>query len=831
MMLGRRWRGAPAAAALAALISLVPLGWGSSAVAEGADASTELVLPAQFTVDPNAGKLPLAGLTGFLQGGWDGGYTWISYDGSRSPFESLGSTFHGTGSDVIVQENTLEVTLRDPGSGTSRRFRIPSGQKFRAVLGQSIVTYEPQSPQNWHLLTLDERGNLSDQTMSLPAGATNVGLGDVKTPYGFFVVYYLEGVRQLVWVGESFTPKQVDFGATATGPTALAAGRYLFRFPTADRLQIWDMKGDFSAPLHEVYWSGGTPVAVLGDYTLTRLYAEEGDRLVARPISGGPDLPVLDRITGDTPVGADGRVLAVPASIGNEVTVQSIVAGDSGAAPVVSRVAEIPAARTQVARTAMAQGVLQTYEIAPWRKGRLGRVELATGGALAAGPRVELSNDRCGGYDCSSIVPTGDGRTVLLGTPGAGTLNVLEEGRTLPASQIEVWPSGPPQASGRHVAYPLAGGWTDVRDLDTNQVLLHLPHDRWPLTSLEGATLWEGQAADGVVTAVDVRTGALRHTLKVADCDLKTFQAWAGFLYWKCDAKAGVRELSTGRDIAVPAHQSASLGDGYLAHQSNGILSVTPLRGDGLTREIGKPSRGGANWSVDRFGGHVSYVDDQERVHIVPTGVSAAPLSVLDSSLPGTIDRETSPEAAWTPRWWLSKPAASWNLTIKNPAGTVVRTLIGGEARGLIKTAWDGNDEQGKPLGGGRYTWELTAPPADGTGAELRTSGMVFLTYDKLSTFKPVPPARLLSTVAGIGAPKAKVGPRGTVTFQVTGRGGVAASGVSAVVLNVTATNASSGTFVSAYPSGTVRPDSSNLNVAAGRNVPNHVSVPVGKDG
>lgn len=75
--------------------------------------------------------------------------------------------------------------------------------------------------------------------------------------------------------------------------------------------------------------------------------------------------------------------------------------------------------------------------------------------------------------------------------------------------------------------------------------------------------------------------------------------------------------------------------------------------------------------------------------------------------------------------------------------------------------------------------------------------------------------------------PKAKVGQGGTVTLQVTGTAGIPASGVTAVVLNVTATDPTAGSYVSVYPNGTTRNGASNLNFTAGQTIPNLVIVPV----
>lgn len=69
--------------------------------------------------------------------------------------------------------------------------------------------------------------------------------------------------------------------------------------------------------------------------------------------------------------------------------------------------------------------------------------------------------------------------------------------------------------------------------------------------------------------------------------------------------------------------------------------------------------------------------------------------------------------------------------------------------------------------------------------------------------------------------------------LQVTGAGGVPASGVSAVALNVTAVSTETndfGGFVTVFPCGT-RPDASNLNFTSGMTIPNSVIAPVSDDG
>ncbi|MGW7461647.1 hypothetical protein [Streptomyces sp. NPDC054797] len=97
--------------------------------------------------------------------------------------------------------------------------------------------------------------------------------------------------------------------------------------------------------------------------------------------------------------------------------------------------------------------------------------------------------------------------------------------------------------------------------------------------------------------------------------------------------------------------------------------------------------------------------------------------------------------------------------------------------------------------------------------------------------FTPHAPTRLLDTRDGTGAAGAgAVAPYGTTRVKVGGNSGIPA-GVTAVALNLTATNTAAGGHITAYPAGTDRPITSNVNFVAGQTVPNMTIVPVGADG
>lgn len=91
--------------------------------------------------------------------------------------------------------------------------------------------------------------------------------------------------------------------------------------------------------------------------------------------------------------------------------------------------------------------------------------------------------------------------------------------------------------------------------------------------------------------------------------------------------------------------------------------------------------------------------------------------------------------------------------------------------------------------------------------------------------FAPIAPTRMLDT-------RKTTAVRGdsAVSFRVGGVSGIPAD-ASAVVFNLTVTEPKSFGFITAYATGSTRPNASNLNFDANQTIPNSVTVPVGKDG
>jgi hypothetical protein len=96
-------------------------------------------------------------------------------------------------------------------------------------------------------------------------------------------------------------------------------------------------------------------------------------------------------------------------------------------------------------------------------------------------------------------------------------------------------------------------------------------------------------------------------------------------------------------------------------------------------------------------------------------------------------------------------------------------------------------------------------------------------------------PSRILDSRDGTGVPAGAVEQAGTKTIQVAGRGGIpsmtSATPPTAVILNLTVTNGTASSYLSAYPGDAPRPGISDLNWTPARTVPNLVVVKLAGDG
>lgn len=99
------------------------------------------------------------------------------------------------------------------------------------------------------------------------------------------------------------------------------------------------------------------------------------------------------------------------------------------------------------------------------------------------------------------------------------------------------------------------------------------------------------------------------------------------------------------------------------------------------------------------------------------------------------------------------------------------------------------------------------------------------------SSFVAVQPERIYDSRTGLGGRSTRIGPGETVSIQVTGAGPIPASKATAVGVNISAINPTATTFLTAYPSGSVRPLAASLNPRAGQVVPNMSILGIGESG
>lgn len=170
--------------------------------------------------------------------------------------------------------------------------------------------------------------------------------------------------------------------------------------------------------------------------------------------------------------------------------------------------------------------------------------------------------------------------------------------------------------------------------------------------------------------------------------------------------------------------------------------------------------------------------------------------------------------------------SGSLDTHITSVAASLTQTIAWGDGQTTTSRAYGTSDLTASHKYAKAGAFPLTVTVTDPYGNTVSTS-TTWLTLGR--NFTAFGPTRILDTRNGTGATKAKVAGHGTVRVQVSGRNGVPAA--TAAVLNLTVTNATVGGVITAYPDGTTRPTTSNLNFVAGQTVPNLSVVPIGANG
>ncbi|MEU8761154.1 FlgD immunoglobulin-like domain containing protein [Streptomyces sp. NPDC048659] len=813
-----------------------------AADAPAAPAADEVVLPNPGAFAPRSATVYHAGPTGYAYGevGTAGLFWTDAATGTSTPVPTAAQYGH---SGLYLDPAVKPGTIVDLATGARTPVTVPDGDIFfGAYTSDGWLTRTDKDGVTTALTLTRVKDGTATATpvtgitadtgmLALFGTATQDARGALLRARGSAVRYYLDYA--------SATLTALPKGFESATQLRLSGDHVLGWSPSGNTLTTVP-RADASAtpvttvaPDHDPLYA--TSFAVVGGQALfvrnTPSYDDRGvlrQKLRSVPLGGGPATDVLPAATTFLTYGTDGGVLAVGGSSAKDWAVHRITAAGDGTlrTATVRTVAPMPAVYSGIA---LGGGRLSYLaDAARGSSPSLFDVDTAaTGTPSATAPKLRqrLMSAPLG------LRSLGDGESVF----GAGswvqaptTENSFRSAHLPATATVE-------DAAGRYVL-ARNGATRYVADLDvTNVNDPEVPYTLTGPAALWADQVWKPGPAKGTVNSYNLTTKATSAAVNIGSgCTPSELQAVGRWLYWACsaEAKAGVYDRTAKKNVPV-AFGMSLLGDGFVVrHDTVARKLLLTDATTGTTSDLAEvpawadADERGTSWTVDKFGANVAFVDAQRAVHVKRVPVAPQPLTLLDTHS-AQYDGGTTQL-----RWRASRAVGAWTVEIKNASGKTVRTYRGTTGNGAgVAVDWDSRDDLGRGVEDGQYTYHLTAKPANGSGADLRANGTLWAfdvgVTSLPGTYHPVAPTRLMDTRSGLGVPKGKVGADKTVTLQVTGTAPVPATGVTSVVLNVTATDATAGSFVSAYPSGTRRTSASNLNFTAGQTSANLVTLPV----
>lgn len=286
---------------------------------------------------------------------------------------------------------------------------------------------------------------------------------------------------------------------------------------------------------------------------------------------------------------------------------------------------------------------------------------------------------------------------------------------------------------------------------------------------------------------------------------------------------AGTTYAAAGTADAGHALLEADGANGCNTDQYHGSFTVLDLArgGNGVITSIAvsyhqtgcSEVAGELRWnSTVGFRATVTQTEDSLQFPPVPMGRTSLPKAFTVTS------RGTLPVTMGTASI-VGADAASFGITANTCDGA---TLAAGQSCtvALVAHPTRPNDLPSAPL---TATLSLTDNHAGVSYAPTMTAHG---TTTQVGDFYPLPPYRLLDT-----RQSGSIGPGGLLPLKLSGNGPAHGQlppfGASAVVLNVTVTNATAPSFLTLWPGGSLRPDSSNINFTPGWTGANSVTVPL----
>ncbi|MEV6374348.1 FG-GAP repeat domain-containing protein [Micromonospora musae] len=248
-------------------------------------------------------------------------------------------------------------------------------------------------------------------------------------------------------------------------------------------------------------------------------------------------------------------------------------------------------------------------------------------------------------------------------------------------------------------------------------------------------TLWMATGTPGQLTAISLSNNRTTRTVSTgAPCVPTEVQANDRWLWWACgpDGPAGVHDLQSDRGLALPAGP-VLLGDGFVVRHdtASASLQLTDFH-DGTRHAPVKladlaagdlPDSRNLTWAVDKHGNGVAYVDADNAVHVLDTGVPGTPPTIgLSRVSAGAFPRTGNQQ--WSAAIYPTRPLSSWELTVRRKwTGEVVHRAAGTNARMSVFDDWDGRLPSGEFALNGAYGWTLTGKPTEASASMAIGSG------------------------------------------------------------------------------------------------------------
>ncbi|WP_328911174.1 hypothetical protein OG230_17545 [Streptomyces sp. NBC_00234] len=761
--------GVAAVAALALATGAVPL---LATEARADSGGLTITAPDRYT--PVQDTLYAAGDTGYLhrratEDGSTAPYRWRSYDGTERTVEGFTGTlpgqqgYYGAGTDILPVDSGSYDTVRllDPATGETGDLTVPDGQTVVASFGRTVLTTsynEVWQIDKVHLLQ-DQDGVTTDTAVDPPEGlafaASPVLAGDGRSVLLKFTRTHTLGLLDLTTGAVTAVPTSARDDSkplqAVLSPTHLAW--YQEGTGQARVVRRDDPTGAQTAVTVPESEEGAPVIGLAGEWLLTSYRPEEpteqnpplkrGGPLRATPFDGGPARTLLDAAQSGLQQIPGGGAIAVGGADAGDWAVRRVEVAADGTLSL-RTLDEVPSRSAEVRGVALAGGQLVTKEADSAPRPAYVTRKVTLTGTPAAGPRAQVTT-----------APYGDTYGQPLGAGDGAVVHVRHDAATQRDLLVRATASGErtetvlfdrttPETSGRLLRdvagrYAVVGGGNErsVVDLAAPGGGAVIQEVNTSAAAVWGGQLWTTDGTWGRIESRDLVTSQVTSYSVDAACQIQDLQAVGRWVYWDCMPSGGsspdaydfgVYDLETGRNIELP--ERGMLGDGFVAGHDGaaGQLRLTDFHtgAAGTPRVLGDLPAVSTwkSYDVDKFGGGVAWLDAAGTVRAVESGVPTQPLTATGAGADTSYVRGA---ADWAAAWQLSKPAAGATVVVKRN-NKVIRTLDATATGAALSAAWDGRGADGSEAATGTYSWTLTAPPEDGTGAALVRTGTFTVT-------------------------------------------------------------------------------------------------------